>query len=99
LSLGEAGESEQRLGRPLVRLVGRDRSGGIASGAAVLRLSEELDECGRDLAGRSLDRQADAGTELDDARGVELLVASKREQEKGFPVGESPERRAQPAVG
>lgn len=99
LSLGEVGETEQCLGRPLVRLVGRDRSGGIGSGVAVLRLNEELDECGRDLARRSLDRQADAGTELDDAPGVEQLVASKREQEKGFPVDESPQRRAQPAVG
>jgi hypothetical protein len=84
LSLGETGETEQRLGRRLVRLVGRDRSGGIGSGVAVLLLREELDEGGRDLARRSLDRQADAGTELDDAAGVELLVAAKREQEKGF---------------
>jgi hypothetical protein len=83
------GETEQRLGRCLVRLVGRDRSGGIGSGVAVLRLSLELDEGGRDLGRRSLERQADAGTELDDAAGVELLVASKREQEKGFAVGES----------
>jgi hypothetical protein len=39
------------------------------------------------------------GAELDDAPGVEVLVASEREQEKGFAVGESSERRAQPAVG
>jgi hypothetical protein len=91
LSLGEVGETEQRFGRRLVRVVGRDRSGGIGSGVAVVRLGEEIDEGGRDLARRSLDRQADAGTELDDAPGVELLVASKREQEKGFAVGESSE--------
>jgi hypothetical protein len=92
------GETEQRLGRRLVRLVGRDRSGGIGSGVAVLRLSKELDEGRRDLGRRSPDGQADAGTELDDAAGVELLVASKREQEKGFAVGESSERCAHPAV-
>src|SRR4029453_12578912 len=84
---------------PLVRLVGCDRSGGIGSGVAVLRLGEELDEGGRDLARRSLDGQAGAGPELDDAPGVELLVASKRAAEKGCPVGEGSERRAQPAVG
>ena len=85
LSVGEVGETEQRLGRCLVRLVGRDRSGGIGSGVAVVRLSEELDECGRDLARRSLDRQADAGTELDDAPALNCWSRPSGSRRRGFP--------------
>jgi hypothetical protein len=78
-------ETEQRFGRSFVRAVGRNRCSGDASGFLELHLSEELAERGGDLAGPGLDRQADAGSELDDAPGVELLVASERQQEEGLP--------------
>lgn len=73
-----ADETEQYLACGLVGPVARDRRRGTLRGLPELRLSEELDESGRDVIWRSFDRQADAGTEFDDAPGVELLVASKR---------------------
>ncbi len=40
----------------------------------------------------------DAGTKLDDTPGAELLVPSERQQQKRLAVGESSQRRAEPAV-
>src|SRR6266540_4939006 len=94
-SPGERGETEQRLDRGLVGPVSRDRCRGIGGGRPELRPSEELDERGRDLARGSFDGQANAGTELDHAPGVELLVASKRQQQKGRTVRERSERCAE----
>src|SRR6266511_2083011 len=94
VSAGEQGETEERFGRRVVGPVGLDCRGGAVGGFLEPRLSEELDESGRDFIRRGLDRQADAGTEPDDAPSVELLVASNRQQEEGRTVGESSECRA-----
>jgi hypothetical protein len=80
------GETAQRRRRRFVGRVRRNGCSGALGGLSELRLGEEFDEGGGDFIGRGLDRHAGAGTELDHARGVELLVASEREQEQGLAV-------------
>jgi hypothetical protein len=73
---GDAGETAQRGGSSFVGLVARDRGSGVLRALSERRLGEQFDEGGGDFIGRGLDRKANAGPELDDAPGVELLVAS-----------------------
>jgi hypothetical protein len=81
------GETAERRGRCFVGHVGGNGCGGALGGLCVLRLGEEFDQCGGDFFGRGLDRHAYAGTELDDAPGVEVLVASKsRRQSRSFGI-------------
>jgi hypothetical protein len=77
VSSGETAETAERRGGRLVWLVARDRCSGVLVSVRECRPGEQFEESGSDVIARGVDWEVKASAELDYARCVERLVASK----------------------